>query len=107
MQIPLGEVADVRIVEGPAMIKSENGMLRSYVQLNVRDRDIVGFVEEAQRAVDREGQACRRGCTSSGAASSSTRSAPGKPCRSSSRSSLLLIFVILYLTYNDLVGRRC
>ena len=50
-QIPLSMVADVRIVEGPAMIKSENGMLRSYVQLNVRDRDIVGFVEEAQRVV--------------------------------------------------------
>jgi Cu(I)/Ag(I) efflux system membrane protein CusA/SilA len=33
------------------MIKSENGLLRAYVQLNVRDRDIVGFVEEAQRAV--------------------------------------------------------
>lgn len=50
-QIPLGQIADVRIVEGPSMIKSENGLLRSYVQLNVRDRDIVGFVEEAQRAV--------------------------------------------------------
>ena len=51
VQIPLSMVADVQIVEGPAMIKSENGMLRSYVQLNVRDRDIVGFVEEAQRVV--------------------------------------------------------
>jgi len=50
-QIPLSEVADVRIVAGPSMIKSENGLLRAYVQLNVRDRDIVGFVEEAQRAV--------------------------------------------------------
>jgi copper/silver efflux system protein len=50
-QIPLASVADVRIVEGPSMIKSENGLLRAYVQLNVRDRDIVGFVEEAQRAV--------------------------------------------------------
>jgi len=50
-QIPLSQIADVRIVEGPSMIKSENGLLRSYVQLNVRDRDIVGFVEEAQRAV--------------------------------------------------------
>ena len=36
------------------MIKSENGMLRSYVQLNVRDRDLVGFVEEAQRVVDQK-----------------------------------------------------
>ncbi|MCC6491719.1 MAG: efflux RND transporter permease subunit, partial [Pirellulales bacterium] len=50
-QVPLASVADVRIVEGPSMIKSENGLLRAYVQLNVRDRDIVGFVEEAQRAV--------------------------------------------------------
>jgi Cu(I)/Ag(I) efflux system membrane protein CusA/SilA len=50
-QIPLAQIADVRIVEGPSMIKSENGLLRSYVQLNIRNRDIVGFVEEAQRAV--------------------------------------------------------
>jgi Cu(I)/Ag(I) efflux system membrane protein CusA/SilA len=50
-QIPLAQLADVRIVEGPSMIKSENGLLRSYVQLNVRDRDMVGFVEEAQRVV--------------------------------------------------------
>jgi Cu(I)/Ag(I) efflux system membrane protein CusA/SilA len=50
-QIPLSQVADVRIVPGPSMIKSENGLLRAYVQLNVRDRDIVGFVEEAQRTV--------------------------------------------------------
>ena len=33
------------------MIKSENGLLRSYVQLSVRDRDMVGFVEEARRLV--------------------------------------------------------
>ena len=40
-----------RIVQGPSMIRSENGLLRSYVRLNVRDRDIVGFVEEARQAV--------------------------------------------------------
>ncbi|MCC6152865.1 MAG: efflux RND transporter permease subunit, partial [Candidatus Hydrogenedentes bacterium] len=52
MQLPsvrLIDVANVSVVEGPVMIKSENGLLRAYVQLNVRDRDIVGFVEEAQR----------------------------------------------------------
>jgi copper/silver efflux system protein len=51
VQVPLEDVADVRIVEGPSMIKSENGLLRSYVQLSVRDRDTVGFVEEARRLV--------------------------------------------------------
>ncbi len=51
LQIPLRMVADIRVVEGPSMIKSENGRLRNYVHLNVRDRDIIGFVEEAKQAV--------------------------------------------------------
>jgi Cu(I)/Ag(I) efflux system membrane protein CusA/SilA len=51
VQIPLAELAEIRVVEGPSMIKSENGLLRAYIQLNVRGRDEVGFVEEAQRAV--------------------------------------------------------
>lgn len=50
-QIPLSEVADVQIVEGPSMIKSENGLLRSYVSITVTGRDEVGFVEEASRIV--------------------------------------------------------
>jgi Cu(I)/Ag(I) efflux system membrane protein CusA/SilA len=52
LQVPLAAVADVKVVEGPSMIKSENGRLRAYVQLAVRDRDEVGFVEEARRLVD-------------------------------------------------------
>jgi len=52
LQVPLREVATIRVEQGPSMIKSENGLLRSYVQLNVRDRDIVGFVEEARRKIE-------------------------------------------------------
>jgi Cu(I)/Ag(I) efflux system membrane protein CusA/SilA len=51
VQIPLRLVADIRFVEGPNAIKAENGRLRNYVTLNVRDRDIVGFVEEARQAI--------------------------------------------------------
>ncbi|AMV38110.1 efflux RND transporter permease subunit [Planctomyces sp. SH-PL62] len=51
VQVPLSEVATVRVVEGPSMIKSENGLLRAYVQLTVTGRDEVGFVEEARRVV--------------------------------------------------------
>ena len=51
LQIPLSQLADIRIVSGPSMIRSENGLLRSYVRLNVRDRDVIGFVEEAQQVV--------------------------------------------------------
>ncbi len=51
LQIPLAAVADIRVVEGPSMIKSENGLLRSYVSVTVTGRDEVGFVEEARRVV--------------------------------------------------------
>jgi len=53
-QIPLTQVASVRVVMGPAMISSENGLLRGSVLLNVRGRDVGSFVEQAQRAVARE-----------------------------------------------------
>lgn len=49
--IPLAEIADIRIVEGPASIKSENGLLRNYVRLNVRGRGAAEFVDDARRAV--------------------------------------------------------
>ena len=51
VQIPLSMVADIRVVEGPSMIKSENGRLRNYVTLNVRGRDILSYVEEARQAI--------------------------------------------------------
>jgi Cu(I)/Ag(I) efflux system membrane protein CusA/SilA len=51
--LALSEVADVRVAEGPATIKSENCLLRNYVRLNVRDRDLADFVEEARQTVAR------------------------------------------------------
>ena len=53
-QIPLGELADIRLVMGPTMISSENGLLRGTVLMNVRARDVGGFVADAQRAVARQ-----------------------------------------------------
>lgn len=49
--VPLGEVAQFRVVDGPSMISSENGMYRAVVQLNARDRDIVSFVDEANKLI--------------------------------------------------------
>ncbi len=49
--VPLGQIAKIRIVEGPSMINSENGMLRAYVLVNVRGRDLMGFVREASKKV--------------------------------------------------------
>ena len=49
--VPLSEIAAIRKVEGPAMIQSENGLLRATVLLNVRGRDIGSVVEEANEAI--------------------------------------------------------
>lgn len=49
--VPLAAVADIRVTEGPATIKGENGLLRNYVRLNVRGRESAEFVNEARRAV--------------------------------------------------------
>jgi Cu(I)/Ag(I) efflux system membrane protein CusA/SilA len=51
LQVPLAQVADIRTVEGPSMIASENGLLVVTVLLNVRGRDVGSFVDEARRMV--------------------------------------------------------
>jgi len=50
-QVPLSEVVKIATTMGPSMIESENGLLRGAVLLNVRGRDVGGFVEQAKRAV--------------------------------------------------------
>ncbi len=49
--IPLGQVADIGLEEGPVQISREDGMRRMAVELNVSGRDIGSFVAEAQREI--------------------------------------------------------
>ena len=51
MQIPISQLADVKLVSGPAMLRNENGMLTGYVYVDVAGRDIGGYVADAKRAV--------------------------------------------------------
>ncbi len=53
-QIPLGQLATIRLVEGPAMIRDETGRLSGYVYVDVdtEKRDIGGYVEDAKKAVE-------------------------------------------------------
>ena len=99
--IPLSVVADVRIVEGPAMIKSENGRLLNYVTLNVRGRDIVGFVDEAQRVVAQK-VALPEGVHLEWSGEFEHQVRAARTLRFVFPAVIVLIFVILYLTYNDL-----
>lgn len=51
-QITLGSVAQVRIEDGPPMIKSENARLSGWVYVDVRDRDIASVVHDLRQAVN-------------------------------------------------------
>jgi Cu(I)/Ag(I) efflux system membrane protein CusA/SilA len=50
-RIPLAQVADLKVLSGPSMLRDENGFLASYVYIDVTGRDIGGYVEEAKRTV--------------------------------------------------------
>ena len=49
--IPLGELATIEFIEGPPMIKSENARLSGWVFVDIADRDIGSYVDEAQEIV--------------------------------------------------------
>jgi len=50
-QVPLDQVAELRTVTGPSMIRNENGMLVGYVYVDIAGRDVGGYVEDARKAV--------------------------------------------------------
>jgi Cu/Ag efflux pump CusA len=98
--VPLSAVADVKIVEGPAMIKSENGALLNYVTLNVRGRDIVGFVDEAQRVVAQQVK-LPEGVHIAWSGEFEHQVRAARTLRIVFPAVIVLIFIILYMTYKD------
>ena len=52
--VPLGQVAQIKLEQGPSTIRTEDAQLAAYVFVDVRDRDLGGYVAEARAAVARE-----------------------------------------------------
>jgi Cu(I)/Ag(I) efflux system membrane protein CusA/SilA len=49
--VPLGQVAEVKLSRGPATIRTENAQLAVYIYVDLRDRDLGGYVADARAAV--------------------------------------------------------
>jgi copper/silver efflux system protein len=49
--VPLGEVAAIKLTRGPTTIRTENGQLAVYIFVDIRDRDLGGYVADAKAAV--------------------------------------------------------
>jgi copper/silver efflux system protein len=50
-QVPMAQIADIRLLEGPSMIREENGQLAGYVFVDMTGRDVGGYVQEAKARV--------------------------------------------------------
>jgi heavy metal efflux system protein len=98
--LPLSAVATIKIAEGPNQISREDGKRRVVVQANVRGRDLGSFVAEAQRRIDAEitlpaGYWLTWGGQFENLIAARQRLSLVVPL------SLLLIFVLLFATFNS------
>jgi len=56
MTIPLGQLASIKLTQGPPMVRTENAQLVNYVYVDMQGRDIGSYVADAQRAVAQQVQ---------------------------------------------------
>lgn len=99
-QIPLGELADLIVEESPPSIEHEGTRRRTYIQANVRGRDVASFVQEAQRTIARDvtlpiGYEIKWGGDFENLQSASLRLALVTPVV------LMLIFLLLHTTFHS------
>jgi cobalt-zinc-cadmium resistance protein CzcA len=98
--IPLSQLAEIQVEDGPAEISRNAVRRRLLIQCNVRDRDLGGFVAEAQKRVEAEvalppGYALEWGGQFENLQEASQRLAIAVPV------ALLLIFSLLYMTFGS------
>jgi copper/silver efflux system protein len=100
-RLVLGDVADLRIVDGPPMLRSENGRLAGFVYVDVRGRDLRGTVLDMQRAVA-QAVALPPGYSVSWSGQFEYLERAAAQLRLVVPLTLLIIFVLLYLTFQRL-----
>jgi Cu(I)/Ag(I) efflux system membrane protein CusA/SilA len=99
-QIRLGDVAAVRIADGPPMLKSENARLSGWVYVDIRGRDLLSTVRDMQRAVADEVRLPAAYSVSwSGQFEYLERAAAR--LKIVAPATLAIIFVLLYLTFRS------
>ena len=96
MQIPLAEIATLKMATGPSMLRNENGMLNGYVYVDVAGRDIGGYVAEAKRVV-RDRVALPPGYTLAWSGQYEAMERVRERLKMVLPLTLFLIFVLLYL----------
>ena len=100
--IPLEAVANIKISDGPPMINSENAMLRGSVLFNVRDRDLGSTVEEAQQKLNDMITKMPKGYYLEWSGQWENQIRANKTLSLILPIVVVIIFLILYFTYNSM-----
>ena len=96
--VPLGEVAKIERTQGPTTIRTEDGQLVVYLYIDIRDRDLGGYVREAQRIVA-EGIVLPRGVHLRWSGQFEYLERAEKRLMVVVPATLLVIFLLLYLNF--------
>jgi Cu(I)/Ag(I) efflux system membrane protein CusA/SilA len=97
-QIRLGDVADLKIADGPPMLRSENARLSGWVYIDLHGRDLSSAVRDMQRAVARE-VSLPPGYSLSWSGQFEYLARAVARLKIVVPATLLIIFVLLYLTF--------
>ena len=97
-QIRLGDVAAIQITDGPPMLKSENARLSGWVYVDIRGRDLSSAVHDMQRAVEKEVR-IPAGYSISWSGQFEFLERATARLKVVVPTTLLIIFVLLYLTF--------
>jgi Cu(I)/Ag(I) efflux system membrane protein CusA/SilA len=97
-QITLGTVADIKITDGPPMLKSENGRLSGWVYIDVRGRDLASVVDDLRASVN-DGVRLPEGVSLSFAGQFEFLERANARLKVVVPATLLIIFVLLFLTF--------
>lgn len=95
--LTLGEIASVKVTDGPSMIRSENGRLAGFVFVDVRGRDLASVVRDIQTAV--AATPLPQGVTVSYSGQFEYLQRAAERLSLVGPATLAIIFVLLYLTF--------
>ena len=99
-RVPLGQVAAVVLDEGPAVVSRETTQRRMTIQVNVRGRDLAGYVSEAQARVKKEADLPSGYFVKWGGQFENLQAATGR-LAVAVPAALLLIFLLLFTTFGS------
>ena len=99
-QITLGDVAAIRIADGPPMIRSENARLSGYVYVDIRDTDLQSAVKAMQQAVS-QNVVLPPGYSIAWSGQFEYLERAAAKLRTVIPVTLVVIFVLLFLTFNS------